>query len=484
MNPQHPNLNNNLDDEALKSLIANLKNEVPKIQVLGKEDEGYREGIARWSGAAEKEAALVVFPTTAEDVSKIVLFAKANNLDFAVVGGGHGSSGSSSTHNGLSLNLSKMRNVTIDPLTKSALCQGGCLWTDVDTAASTHGLAAVGGTVNHTGIGGLTLGGGYGFLTPKYGMVIDNLLEAEIVLANGQIVTCSAHQEPDLFWAIRGAGISFGVATSFTYRLHPQPNRVWGGILVFPREKLEAIISFANTIVSPSEEKALLLLGFGAPPPAFQPAILTPIFYNGPEAEARAYYQPLFALEPLADTTQEMDYVNANTMLNEPMAHGLRRNMKGAACMLPLTYTFAAEIFSETEKFLRETPDAKYTMVIFEYIPFGKILQVGQQETAFANRGAYGNLLFGPGWEEEATDQKCREWCRRMARKAKGELERRMEEGTDEITRDGVGAYSNYDGADHEGGRLVYGINYPRLAQLKKKYDPENLFSKGPDLVS
>ncbi|KAI9651182.1 hypothetical protein NHQ30_001219 [Ciborinia camelliae] len=470
---------------SLAPLVESLKKDLTsEAGILLKGDEGYKEGIARWSTAAEKEAALVVFPTTPQDVSKVVLFAKANNLDFAVVGGGHGSSGASSTHNGLSINLSKMRNVTVDPLTKSALCQGGCLWSDVDKAASVHGLACVGGIVNHTGVGGLTLGGGYGYLTPKYGMVIDNLLEAEIVLADGRIVTCSIHQEPDLFWAIRGAGIGFGVATSFTYRLHPQPNRVWGGMLVFPREKLEKIVEFADTITTLTEERAMLLLGFGAPPPAFQPVILVSLFYNGTEADAHTYYKPLLDLEPLANTTKEMDYVEANALLNEPMAHGLRRNMKGAAYMAPLNYSFASEMFSETEKLLNETPDAKHTMVIFEYIPFGKILQVGQQETAFANRGAYGNLLFALGWENEATDQKCREWGRLMAEKAKGELERRMKEGTDEITKDGVGAYSNYDGAYHEGGRLAYGINYPRLAQLKKKYDPENLFSKGPDLVS
>ncbi|QSZ33132.1 hypothetical protein DSL72_002718 [Monilinia vaccinii-corymbosi] len=469
----------------LVPLIESLRKELtPEAEILLKGDEGYQRGIARWSTAAEKEAAVVVLPTTAKDISSIILLAKEHKFDFAVAGGGHGTSGSSSIHNGICINLSKMRNVTVDPLTKSALCQAGCLWADVDKAAFAHGLAAVGGTVNHTGIGGFTLGGGYGYLTPKHGLTIDNLLEAEIVLANGQIVTCSPHQEADLFWAIRGAGTNFGVATSFTYRLHPQPNRVWGGILGFPREKLEKIVEFANTTATLSEERAFLLLAFGAPPPAFQPAIVLPIFYNGSAAEARAYYQPLFDLDPLTDTTREMDYVEVNAMLNGPMAHGFRRNMKGAAYMLPLTYSFALEIFSETEKFLTETPDAKLTLVAFEYIPFGKILQVGQQETAFANRGSYGNLLFGTGWEDPAMDQKCREWSRRMTERAKGELERRMREGTDDVTKDGVGAYSNYDGANHEGGRLVYGINYPRLSQLKKKYDPENLFSKGPNLVS
>lgn len=144
--------------------------------------------------------------------------------------------------------------------------------------------------------------------------------------------------------------------------------------------------------------------------------------------------------------TKEIDYVEVNTMLNEPMAPGIRRNMKGAACMFPLTYSYAAEVYAETEQFLKETPDAKHTLVVFEFIPFGKVLQVGQRDTAYANRGAYGNVMIGAGWEEEATDKKCREWCREMAQKSKTELERRLKEGTDEITKDGVGAYSNYDG--------------------------------------
>ncbi|KAK8902932.1 hypothetical protein QC760_008431 [Botrytis cinerea] len=470
---------------SLGPLVESLKGQLsPDAQILMKGDEGYVEGISRWSRAAERDAALIVYPTSAEDVSKLVLFVKEQRLDFAVAGGGHGSSGASSTQNGLSINLAKMRNVTVDPVTKTAICQGGALWSDVDTAAFAHGLAGVGGTVNHTGIGGLTLGGGFGHLTPKHGLVIDNLLEAEVVLADGRIVTCSANQEPDLFWAIRGAGIGFGVTTSFTYQLHPQPNRVWGGMLVFPREKLEAIVSFANTIVTLDEENALLLLAFASPPPAFQPAVLVPIFYNGTEAEGNTYFKPLLDLEPLANTTKEMDYVEINSMLNEAMAHGLRRNLKGAAVLFPLTYSFAAEIYTETEKFLLETPDAKHTMVIFEYIPFGKILKVGQQDTAYANRGAYGNLVFGASWESPETDTKCRDWCRMMAQKTKAELESRLKEGTDEITKDGVGAYANYDGANHEAGKLVYGVNYPRLAELKKKYDPENLFSKGPNLVS
>ncbi|KAM3077153.1 hypothetical protein ACMFMF_005067 [Clarireedia jacksonii] len=339
-----------------------------------------------------------------------------------------------------------MRSVTIDLVNKTAICEGGCLWADVDKAAAPHHLAAVGGTVNHTGIGGLTLGGGYGHLTPKHGLVIDNLLAAEMVLADGSIVVCTKDKNPDLFWAIRGAGISFGVATKFTYRLHEQPNRVWGGMLVFPREKLGPIVEFANTVVDPKVENALLLLGFGAPPPHFAPAVMLPMFYNGTEAEAKAFYTPLFELGPLADMTAEMDYVQINGILNEAMRHGLRRSMKGAVFMAPLNLAYAEEIFTDFEAFMKEVPGAKHTMVVFEFIPYGKVLKVGQQETAFANRGAYGNLMFGPGWESKEDDDRCRQWTRRMAAKAKKELERRMEDGTDEVTKDGVGSYSNYDG--------------------------------------
>ncbi|KAM3084936.1 hypothetical protein ACMFMG_003380 [Clarireedia jacksonii] len=468
-----------------KSTIDNLKKELSTpAKVVVKGDENYRDSIKRWSAAAEKEAGIIVYPTTPEDVSKAILFSKSHGLELATVGGGHGSSGASSTNGGLCIDLSKMRSVTIDLVNKTAICEGGCLWADVDKAAAPHHLAAVGGTVNHTGIGGLTLGGGYGHLTPKHGLVIDNLLAAEMVLADGSIVVCTKDKNPDLFWAIRGAGISFGVATKFTYRLHEQPNRVWGGMLVFPREKLGPIVEFANTVVDPKVENALLLLGFGAPPPHFAPAVMLPMFYNGTEAEAKAFYTPLFELGPLADMTAEMDYVQINGILNEAMRHGLRRSMKGAVFMAPLNLAYAEEIFTDFEAFMKEVPGAKHTMVVFEFIPYGKVLKVGQQETAFANRGAYGNLMFGPGWESKEDDDRCRQWTRRMAAKAKKELERRMEDGTDEVTKDGVGSYSNYDGAEHQAGKLVYGVNYDRLVELKKQYDPENVFSKGPKLVS
>jgi FAD/FMN-containing dehydrogenase len=169
---------------------------------------------------------VVVYPTSAEDVSKAILFGVANNLELAVKGGGHATSGSSSTDGGLCIDLDKMRGVSVDTEKKTVTAQGGAWWEDVDAAATKYGLACVGGTVSHTGIGGLTLGGGYGFLSGEHGLVVDNLLEVEYVLADGTIVTASEKENQDLFWAARGAGAGFGVATRFTYRAHDQKNMI------------------------------------------------------------------------------------------------------------------------------------------------------------------------------------------------------------------------------------------------------------------
>jgi FAD/FMN-containing dehydrogenase len=275
---------------------------------------------------------LVVYPTSVEDVSKAVLFSTANSLHLATVGGGHATSGSSSTHGGLCIDLSKMRIVTVDVEKKTVTAQGGALWEHVDAELAKYGLGAVGGTVNHTGIGGLTLGGGYGYLSPRYGLTIDNLLSVELVLANGKIVTASETENKDLFWAVRGAGAAFGVVTSFTYQAHDQNNDVWGGMLVFPPPLLAEVMAFANTILEGPQGDKVMLVGFGAPPPAHQPVIMAIVFYNGSEEEGKAFYEPLLKLGPLANMTTVMPFSSANSMLNPAMFAGLRRTMKGTQC--------------------------------------------------------------------------------------------------------------------------------------------------------
>jgi len=361
------------------------------------------------------------------------------------MGGGHGTSGANSTDGGVSINLSKMRHVSVDPETKTITAQGGCLWADVDNAAAEHDLAAVGGTVNHTGIGGLTLGGGFGFLTPAHGMVVDNLLSVQLVLADGSIVTASKSENPDLFWASRGAGIGFGVATSFVYQAHEQKNLIWGGLLVFPKTQIHEVLAFGNTPLTEKNGKVFMFVAAAAPPPALQPALMVGVFYNGTEEQGRAYYEPILKLGPLADMTAVAPFPKMNEVLNGPMFHGARRTMKGSAFLGPLDIKFAEEIFDDYEAFITQVPDAIMTIVVWEFMPYSKILEVPQTATAFANRGAYGNLLFGPGWTDPKNDSACREWTKVMSKKARAHLEKAKARGTDATTEQSVGEYANYD---------------------------------------
>jgi hypothetical protein len=361
------------------------------------------------------------------------------------MGGGHGTSGSNSTDGGVSINLSKMRHVSVDPKTNTITAEGGCLWADVDNAAAEHGLAAVGGTVNHTGIGGLTLGGGYGYLTAARGMVVDNLLSVQFVLADGSILTASFTENPDLFWASKGAGIGFGVATSFVYQAYEQKEPVWGGMVVFPKTQLHEVLAFGNQLLTDTSGKVFMLVAFGAPPPAMQPAIMALLFYNGTEEQGKGYYEPILKLGPLADMTAVVPFAKMNEMLNGAMFHGARRTMKGSAFLGPLDTKFAEEIFDDYQAFITQVPDAIMTIVGWEFMPYNKILEVPQTATAFANRGAYGNLVFGPGWTDPKNDSACREWTRVMSKKARAELEKAKAKGTDAETQQAVGEYGNYD---------------------------------------
>jgi FAD/FMN-containing dehydrogenase len=181
-------------------------------------------------------------------ISKTIQFVQKYGLDLATVGGGHSIAGTGSTQGGVLINLSRMRRVTVDPTNRAVIAQGGALWEDVDRAAAEHGLATVGGVINHTGVGGLTLGGGYGWLSGQYGLVVDNLLSVTLVAADGRILTASVDENPDLFWAIRGAGHNFGVVTEFKIQAFEQKNEVYAGLLAFTPDELERVIEFSNTL--------------------------------------------------------------------------------------------------------------------------------------------------------------------------------------------------------------------------------------------
>ena len=386
------------------------------------------------------------------------------------------SSGASSTAGGLVIDLSLMREVSVNPSARTITAQGGCIWADVDEAAGVHGLATVGGTVNHTGVGGLTLGGGYGWLSGLHGLTIDNLLAVEMVLADGSIIVASSTSYTDLFWAIRGAGHAYGVATSFTFNAHEQPNPVFAGTLAFLPHRLSKIVAFANHAIAASEGEIGMAVVFAAPPPRFAPCIMVALIYNGPEAKALETFRPLLELKPLLNTTAMVHYSTVNGMLNPAATHGGRKSAKGAAFATPLRPSFAQSIFDDYARFLNEMPDASGSIVIFEFIADGKICEVPNDAMAFANRGNYQNAMFGPKWSEETNDEFCRSWARQMAGRFDAEMKDRKKGGL-KLEVEGVGQYANYD-ALNEKGETLLGKNFERLKELKRRFDPGNLFNK------
>ncbi|KAH0565729.1 hypothetical protein GP486_000871 [Trichoglossum hirsutum] len=460
--------------ELIDELRASLKG---GSEVFLPGEEGYQSGVKRWSEYSEKAAGAVVAANSTPDISATVVFSATNSIELAIVGGGHSTGGSSSTDGGIVLDLSLLRGVTVDPTAKTIAVQGGALWADVDAAASEHGLATVAGTVNHTGVGGLTLGGGWGWLTPRHGNVVDNLLSVTMVLADGSVVQASETENPNLFWAIRGAGSNFGVAVEFVYRAHEQRQDVWAGLMVFPTEKLSAVVEFANSVTG--VEDAAMSFGFSAPPPLNSPAVLAAVFYNGPEEKATEIFAPLIAHNPLMNSAGSIPYKTLNGMLNSAVTHGDRKTAKGSSFTMPVSPEFAQSVLDHFSAFVSRVPDTNQTLILFECIDPTKLFTVAQSATAFANRGKYMNSVVVPRWISPEYDYECREYAREFDRLFRAERERK--EGA--VThKSGVGQYSNYS-ETFASAKEIYGENYERLVELKMKFDPGNVFSKWHPIV-
>lgn len=361
------------------------------------------------------EKAAVVMVTSADDVSATLAQIRKHSIPFTVRGGGHSTSGAASIEDGIVIDLSKMRKVNADPQAKTITAEGGALWEDVDAEAAKYGLATVGGTVNHTGIGGLTLGGGYGYLTGKYGLVIgghyamalgkqllltntDNLLSVDIVLASGEQITASKTSNEDLFWAVCGAGPNFGVVTTFTFQAYDQKNHVFAGPLVFLPDKIPQIVEFANKFHTANDGNQALLVGFSAPPPANAPVVLCMLFHNGTEDEAKAIFSDLFELEPIANMTAMIPYEKLNSLLNHAAGFDGRKQFGGGAFKLPLDPNLVIQLHAEFNAFVTSHDRMNESLMMLEIIPYEKVIQVPNHATSFANRGDYYNIATMFKW--------------------------------------------------------------------------------------
>lgn len=383
----------------------------------------------------------VIQPVDIADIQAALLWAQEHSVEIAVKGGGHSTAGTSSSEGGLVIDLSRMTNVSVDVSSKTLTAQGGATWKEVDEAGAAHGLATVGGTVNHTGIGGLTLGGGYGWLSGQYGLTIDNLRSARVVLADGSLVTASATENPDLFWGLRGAGYNFGVVVEFTYQAYDQSPLVYSGILGFSSDKLEKIIEQLNSTLANPDARSGAMCIFAQAPDGSGPMIIVICFYNGTREEGQDRFSGFLALEPLLNTVDMIPYSVVNTLQNPQATYGDRKSFKGIFYEPPLDPGFMRSVFEEFMAKLQSDVDLMPSAIILEFIDMRKICEKPLSATAFASRNMTQNGILYMRWTDPSKDLEHRTWARGVQAKWKAELEARKRDL--ESSKD-VPQYINY----------------------------------------
>lgn len=417
---------------------------------------------------------VIVLVTSTDEIEIVVRFATAHNIPLAVKGGGYSTSGSSIARGGIVLDLCKLRRVHVDPVSRTVVAQGGALWEDIDVAAAQYDLAVVGSTVGQIGAAGSAMGGGYGWLTGQYGLVIDNLLWARMILSGGRVVTVSENQHPDLFWAIRGAGQSFGVAIELGFRAHIQARPVFAGTLSFSAVCLPEIIAFANHFETVTNGQQALYLEFTMLPSISQCAIVVVIFYNGTQADAERFFAPLLSLSPIENTTRMLPYDALNDVLHtgdapisrEPHSRcgithprpvssmiGPRKRLRGSNITLPIDVGFIQSIYSEFDGFLRDCPQASASELFIELLPNTQVRKIRNDATAFASRGPYYNVKSLFRWHGGHLDERIHSFQRQLMTRigAEAGVARLPNYNVEEH---GTGLYANYAGKYRTNGFL------------------------------
>ncbi|KAL3472564.1 hypothetical protein BJX99DRAFT_262126 [Aspergillus californicus] len=462
------------DTTAIRTVGSALQAAAPDSTVALPGTAQYDESIRRWAPNAEKRSAVILRAISGADVSTGVLFAQAMGLEVAVVGGGHGTNGAAATP-GLLIDLRALNKITVDVEHKTITAGGGCRWEDIDLALAPHGLVTVGGRVGDTGIGGLTLGGGVGWLSGKYGLVVDNLLRAQMVLADERIVTASATENPDLFWAVRGAGQCFGVAIELTYRAHNQADPIWPGQLVTTLDTLPAVVDFANRFpaINRVTNAASLNVTIAGPPVN---SLVTTLLYPGQRVEAEAFFAPLLALDHVHNTTAERPYTEANTIITPRVPWDIRRQNVGIAFPVPLRVGLLESLINSLVELRGQvSADAPPGMVILEMTEKGTMGGIPTSAMAFAGRQLHNVCMVVAQWRVAEHDLVARQWLSKAAATLDHELEAMKDKHDGSIDLNAVRVYSNYDSLlmpEEE----VFGTNLPRLTMLKEKYDPKDVF--------
>lgn len=439
-----------------------LKQEV-RGELLAAGHAEYDASRKVWNGMVDKRPALIARCVEASDVVACIRFARERGVPLSVRGGGHNYAGKAVCDDGLVIDLSRMKGISVDPTRRTVRAQAGLRLGEFDRETQKYGLATTLGVNTDTGIAGLTLGGGYGWLASKYGLACDNLIGAEVVTAEGIILHCSAEQDADLFWGLRGAGANFGVVTEFEYKLHPV-KKVLAGIMLHPLR--EDVLRFFDAYSSAAPDdlttQGVVVTGLGG-----DPAFATVVCYCGLPQEGERLLRPLRNLAtPLVDSIRLRSYTDLQSMLDEywppgrcyyNKAHNIRRLSDGAIqTILGYSATLPTMVSSIALQQLH-----------------GVASRIPANETAFPHRYDHFDLMVHPATDNPAEKAKIIEWARECWEALKPFVERAV--------------YVNVLEDSLEEGecrvREAYGANYERLAILKKKFDPTNLFRQNSNII-
>jgi len=422
-------------------------------------DDGYEAARRVHNGLVDKRPALIARCSGVADIMAAVELAHKLNLAIAVRGGGHNVAGRATIDGGLMIDLATMKGVFVDPEMRTARAQGGVTWAGFNRETQVHGLATTGGVVSSTGIAGLTLGGGLGWLMSKYGMAVDNLVSAEVVTANGELLHASADDNPDLFWGLRGGGGNFGVVASLEYRLHPIGPMVTGGLISYPFEMARDVLRYFRDATSSLPDELMMVSGLvHAPDGSGGKLAVIALCHCGPLEAANAAVEPVKSFgSPILDTIGPRPYCELNAMLDGAFPKGALNYWKSSF----LDRLDDQTIETMIECFTRcPTPMGQLLLEHFH----GAATRIPVNATAFPHRTVGYNAVVISEWMEPAITNRCIAW----ARDSYAAL----------APYTAAGRYVNYLGDDEPGNPVAaaYGPNYPRLQKIKAKYDPRNIF--------
>lgn len=450
--------------------IETLKTKV-KGQIVLPDDPNYNKVREIWNAMIDRKPAVIVQCAEADDVLHALSYARENGLEISIRGGGHNIAGSALCDNGVLIDFSNMKAVRVDAQKRRAFVEPGATLGDFDKAVQAHGLATPVGINSITGIAGLTLGGGLGWLTRKYGMTVDNLVSTEMITADGRKIRVSEDENADLFWAIRGGGGNFGVVTQFEFKLHSVGPEILAGLLVFPIHQAKRVLEkYREFVKSTPEELNVWVVLRKAPPLPFlsedvhgKEVVVLAIFYAGDISEGEKLIDPLRSFgDPYGEHIGAQPYLQWQQAFDPLLTPGARNYWKSH------NFTELSDgALDSIIEFAGKLPSPQCE--IFVGLIAGEVNRIPSDAMAYGHRDAQFVLNVHGRWDEAAQDETCIAWAREFF-KASAPFA-------------SAGAYVNFMTGD-EGDRVAaaYGANYDRLKQIKKKYDPENIFHNNQNI--